>query len=309
MLYLSRSDILTKAGETMQQNDRKSFLKYLFATLLFGSNGIVASHIALSSYEIVLFRTLLGSLFLVALYLLTGGKFHTKEYRRDFIYVALSGLAMGASWMFLYEGYQEIGVGMATLLYYTGPVFVMILTPVIFKEKLTAPKVIGFAVVFVGIILINGISGGQRISAWGLICALFSALTYTALVILNKQSKHIVGMENAAIQLCGSFIVVAVFVGIKEHFAFAVVAADWPWILLLGVVNTGIGCYLYFSSLSKLSVQTIAICGYMEPLSAVLLAALLLSERMSPIQIVGAVCIIGGAMLGELLDMKKKTTA
>lgn len=292
----------------MQKNDKRSFLKYLLATLLFGSNGIVASHISLSSYEIVLFRTLLGSVFLVMLFLMTGGRFHAKEYRRDFLFVLLSGLAMGASWMFLYEGYQQIGVGMATLLYYTGPVFVMILTPIVFKEKLTAPKLIGFAIVFVGIVLINGVSGGQRISAWGLICALLSALTYTALVILNKQSKHIVGMENAAIQLCGSFVVVAVFVGIREHFAFTVLSADWPWILLLGVINTGIGCYLYFSSLSGLSVQTIAICGYMEPLAAVILAAILLSERMTAMQIVGAVCIIGGAMLGELLDIKKKNT-
>lgn len=292
----------------MQKNDKRSFLKYLLAALLFGSNGIVASHISLSSYEIVLFRTLLGSVFLVILFLLAGGRFHAKEYRRDFLFVLLSGLAMGASWMFLYEGYQQIGVGMATLLYYTGPVFVMILTPIVFKEKLTAPKLIGFAIVFVGIVLINGVSGGQRISAWGLICALLSALTYTALVILNKQSKHIVGMENAAIQLCGSFVVVAVFVGIREHFAFTVLSADWPWILLLGVINTGIGCYLYFSSLSGLSVQTIAICGYMEPLAAVILAAILLSERMTAMQIVGAVCIIGGAMLGELLDLKKKNT-
>lgn len=292
----------------MQKNDKKSFLKYLLATLLFGSNGIVSSHISLSSYEIVLFRTLLGSAFLVLLFLLSGGRFHAKEYRRDFIFVLLSGLAMGASWMFLYEGYQQIGVGMATLLYYTGPVFVMILTPIIFKEKLTAPKIIGFAIVFVGIILINGISGGQRISAWGLICAMLSALTYTVLVIFNKQSKHIVGMENAAIQLCGSFVVVAAFVGIKEHFTFTVLPMDWPWILLLGIVNTGIGCYLYFSSLSGLSVQTIAICGYMEPLSAVVLAAILLSERMMPLQIVGAMCIIGGAMMGELLDLKKKNT-
>lgn len=292
----------------VQTSNKKAFLKYIFATLLFGSNGIIASHILLSSYEIVLFRTFLGSVFLVALFLLTGGKFHMKEYRRDFIFVLMSGLAMGASWMFLYEGYQKIGVGMATLLYYTGPVFVMILTPVIFKEKLTAPKVIGFGIVFVGIVLINGISGANHLSAWGLICALLSALTYTVLVIFNKQSKHIVGMENAAIQLCGSFVVVAVFVGIKEHFAFAVLPMDWLWILLLGIVNTGIGCYLYFSSLSGLSVQTIAICGYMEPLSAVLLAAILLNERMTPLQIMGAVCIIGGAMLGELLDLKKKNT-
>ena len=39
----------------------RSYFKYILALLLFGSNGVVASHIALSSYEIVLLRTLIGS--------------------------------------------------------------------------------------------------------------------------------------------------------------------------------------------------------------------------------------------------------
>ena len=77
------------------------------------------------------------------------------------------------------------------------------------------------------------------------------------------------------------------------------------WILILGVVNTGIGCYLYFSPLSKLPVQTVAVCGYLEALSAVVFAAVLLGEIMTSIQIVGAILIIGGAMIGELIKPKK----
>ena len=45
----------------------KSFLKYMAALLLFGSNGIVAGRISLSSHEIVLFRTMIGSALLIAL--------------------------------------------------------------------------------------------------------------------------------------------------------------------------------------------------------------------------------------------------
>lgn len=74
--------------------------------------------------------------------------------------------------------------------------------------------------------------------------------------------------------------------------------------MILGIVNTGIGCYLYFSPLVKLPVQTVAICGYLEPLSAVVFAAILLNERMTMIQIAGAACIIGGAMVGELIKPK-----
>lgn len=207
---------------------------------------------------------------------------------------------MGTSWMFLYEAYQQIGVSLASLLYYCGPVIVMILSPLIFKEKLTKPKVIGFLIVLFGILLVNGrmpVSG----NAWGIFCGIMSAVMYFFMVTLNKKAEQITDLENAVIQLTVSFLAVAVFIGIKQAFVIQVPSASWPWILLLGIVNTGIGCYLYFSSLAKLPVQTVAICGYLEPLSAVIFAALLLGERMSAIQILGAVCMIGGAMVGELI--------
>ena len=115
----------------------KHFIKYFSALLLFGLNGVVASHITLSSYEIVYLRTMIGSLLLLGLFFLSGGTFHFRKYRRDNLFILLSGIAMGASWMFLYEAYQEIGVSLASLLYYCGPVIVMILSPVLFSERLT----------------------------------------------------------------------------------------------------------------------------------------------------------------------------
>lgn len=98
---------------------------------------------------------------------------------------------------------------------------------------------------------------------------------------------------------------VAVFMGVKQGLIITISANAWIWILILGIVNTGVGCYMYFSSLVNLSVQTVAVCSYLELLSAVVFAALLLGERMTIIQIVGAVCIIGGAMIGELVKSKK----
>lgn len=284
--------------------DKKAFIKYIFALLLFGLNGIIASHIFLSSYEIVFLRTLIGSLLLIAIFLIKGGSFHVKEHRQDSIFIVLSGISMGTSWMFLYEAYQQVGVSMASLLYYCGPVIVMILSPIIFKERLTAPKIIGFVIVLIGIFLVNGQAAANGGSTWGLFCGAMSAVMYSFMVTLNKQSKAIIGMENSVIQLTVSFLAVAVFVGIKQYFIISVPSADWPWILFLGIVNTGIGCYLYFSPLSKLPVQTVAICGYLEPLSAVAFAALLLGEEMTAVQIIGAACIIGGAMAGELVKVK-----
>ncbi len=285
--------------------DKKAFIKYISALLLFGLNGIVASHIPLNSYEIVFLRTLIGSVLLVALFLFSKGKFHIKTFKKDTLFIVLSGIAMGTSWMFLYEAYQQIGVSLSSLLYYCGPVLVMILSPLIFREKLTAPKVLGFITVLVGIFLVNGNAVDGNSDMWGLFCGAMSAVMYFFMVTLNKQSKNISGMENSVIQLVVSFLTVAVFTGIKQGFIINVPATAWVWVLVLGIVNTGIGCYLYFSPLSKIPVQTVAICGYLEPLSAVVFAALLLGEKMTIIQIVGAACIIGGAMFGELIKPKR----
>lgn len=282
------------------------YFRYIFALLLFGTNGIVASHIRLSSYEIVFWRTLIGSGLLICLFFLTRQKPTFQKHRRDLIFIVLSGISMGASWIFLYEAYARIGVSLASLAYYCGPVIVMILSPVIFKEKLTAEKVIGFLLVLGGIFLVNGRSSHMDISRWGLLCGLLSAVMYALMVMLNKQTRQVKGLENASIQLLASFFTVAVFTVLKTGGSLSIPSGDMPWIVVLGLLNTGAGCYLYFSSIGSLPVQTVAILGYLEPLSAVLLAVLLLNEVMLPLQMLGAILIIGGAVFGERARLKPK---
>ncbi len=285
---------------------RSSYIKYLLALLLFGSNGIVASQIALNSYEIVFLRTLIGSALLIVLFLVTGNRFTFTRHKKDFAYIVFSGMAMGTSWMFLYEAYQQIGVGIASLLYYCGPVIVMVLSPLMFKERLTPPKMIGFFVVLVGLCLVNGNTAGGEGNMWGLFCGGMSAVMYFFMVTLNKKSKSVTGMENATIQLTVSFLTVAVFVLFKQGPVIDLSQANWPAIIFLGLVNTGIGCYLYFSPLAELPVQSVAICGYLEPLSAVLLSVCVLHEIMLPVQVIGATLIIGGVAFGECYTGRKR---
>ena len=196
---------------------KTAYLKYIFALLLFGSNGIVASFINLSSYEIVLLRTLIGSLLLIAIFFITNGKLTFYKQKRQFAFLSCSGIAMGASWVFLYEAYRQIGVSIASLAYYCGPVLVMVFSPVLVNEKLTKTKIISFLVVLVGIFLVNGTAFNQDKNIWGIFCGLMSALCYAFMVIFNKKAKDITGLENSMLQLFISFLTVAVFVGIKQR--------------------------------------------------------------------------------------------
>ncbi len=285
---------------------KQAYIKYLLALLLFGSNGVVASYISLTSYEIVFLRSLIGSILLISLFKLADNKIDLTKNKRHLLYLIISGVAMGVSWIFLYEAYQQIGVSIASLAYYCGPVIVMLLSPLLFKERFTLPKVGGFVAVLCGILLINTQAIHDGKTPWGLFCGVMSAIMYAFMVIFNKKAHSITGMKNAMLQLIISFLTVAVFLGFRQGFIIHVSRSDWIPILILGLLNTGIGCYLYFSSIASLPVQSVTVCGYLEPLSAIAFSALLLKEILQPIQMLGAVLVIGGSIFAEGIVIRKK---
>ena len=100
-------------------------------------------------------------------------------------------------------------------------------------------------------------------------------------------------------QLASSFAAVALFVGATGGTSLQIGTADWAPLLVLGLVNTGFGCFVYFSAMGKLPAQTVSVCGYLEPLAAVVLSALLLGEAFSPVQAAGVALVIGGAVYAE----------
>ena len=279
---------------------RNPYLKYILALLIFGTNGIVASYIALSSYEIVLARTFIGSLFLALVFAVSRQPAKSRKTKKDFCFLAVSGIAMGTSWMFLYEAYSQIGVSVATLVYYCGPVFVMVLAPLVFREKITSAKLFGFAAVLLGMYLVNRQGSAHSGFSWGLACGFLAALMYVVMLIFNKKATGITGLENATLQLSFSFVVVFIFTVAKQGIAISVPTQSILPVLVLGVLNTGVGCYLCFSAIPRLPAQTAAICGYLEPVSALLFSAVFLSERLTAVQLVGTLFVLGGAAFGEL---------
>ncbi len=285
---------------------KTAYFKYILALLLFGSNGVVASHIELSSYEIVLLRSVLGCLMLMAIFFASGHHLTVCKNKKELLFIAVSGFAMAFDWLLLFEAYQQIGISLGMLINYCGPAIVMALSAFLFKERLTRRKTTALFMALLGVFLISGQAALIGINTWGLCCAGASALAYAAMVIFNKLAKEITGVENATIQLFFATVVIVFCVGCKQGFHMEVNASDWLPIFWLGLLNTGGGCYYYFSSIGSLPVHTVSICGYLEPLSAVLFAAIFLHETLLPVQMAGALLIIGGALVGEYRKRAEK---
>lgn len=283
---------------------RWPYLKYLLALLLFGSNGVVASRISLSSESIVFLRAFYGCLLLTALYFISGKRTKVWKDRSGVGFVALSGIAMGVDWLLLFEAYSRIGVSLGMIINYCGPVIVILFSVLVFKERLTRVKLVAMAAAVLGMVMISGGSWGIR-DGWGLVFAVISAFCYAGMVIFNKMAPGIKGIENASLQLFFAFLSITIFTAFKSGLWVPIESGDLLPVLWLGLVNTGLCCYLYFSAISDLPVQSVAVLGYLEPVSAVVFSVVLLGERLTVVQVVGAILIIGGALFAEVKGRKR----
>ena len=275
-----------------------SYGMYILAMLIFGTNGYLVAHLSLQGSQIVLVRTLVGGLLLTAIVLLRGGfdREAVRAERRDLLF---GGVALGLNWVALFTAYRMLNVSLATLIYYAGPMLVLLFSPLLFRESLTPQKIAAVAIVAAGLFCITGSITSAGMSLTGLLAAVLSALFYASLIIFNKRIVKTGGMQTAALELDVAFVVVLIYVLLTAGIPHPL-KADIPYLLVLGLVNTGIAYMLYFTGLQKLPGQSVALISYVDPVSALVFSALLLHETMTPLQVLGAVLIIGGALLGEL---------
>ena len=281
-------------------NRSKSLIFFVASMVIFGTNGLIVANISLGSAEIVLMRTFLGSLFLLAI-VLVKRSFSFADLKADLIPATIGGAALGLNWVLLFSAYRSAGVGLSTLTYYCGPIIVLALSPVLFKEKLTWNKLLAIAAVAVGMFCITGdIEPGSDVQT-GILFGGGAALLYASLIVANKRVKRLSGLNCAMYELIVAFFVVLIYL-LASNVKLPVIPAaeDIVWVLAIGLVNTGLAYYLYFSSLQKLPGQTVALVCYIDPLTALLVSGAFLGEKLLGVQIAGAVLILGGACLGEL---------
>ena len=131
-------------------------LRNISAMLIFGTIGIFVKNIELASSEIALLRGIIGGIVLVIVSILLKNKISFKDIKPNLLLLLLSGGAVGLNWIFLFQAYRYTTISNATLSYYFAPVFVMLLSPFILKEKLTLKKILCVACAMLGMICIVG---------------------------------------------------------------------------------------------------------------------------------------------------------
>ena len=290
----------------MKRIETKSLVMILLSMIIWGSVGLFRRFIPLPSAVLACCRGIIGTLFLIVFVKVQGRRLIYPLGKRQIFLLILSGAVMGVNWILLFEAYRYTTVSVATLCYYMAPTIVILLSPLLFQEKITLRKGICALLAVIGMVFVSGVieSGIPESSGIkGILFGLGAAVLYACVVIINKKTPGIDPYEKTTIQLAASaaaLIPYLIFTGES-------IPADLPgsavvMTLIVGLVHTGIAYVMYFGSVDRLPAQTVAILSYIDPITALILSALVLHEQMSVFGIVGSVLIIGAALVSEMGD-------
>lgn len=269
--------------------------------LIFGTIGVFVRHIALPSGEIALYRAVLATVLLAGYLIVTRQGFHIGAVRRELPVLLLSGAAMGANWILLFEAYRYTTISVATLSYYFAPVIVMALSPLLFRERLTAKRLVCFILCTVGLVLVIGVTDLGATKPKGVFFGLGAAVLYATVILLNKTIKGVSGIQRTFWQFIAATAVLIPYVLCTGGITVGGLDfSGWGALVTVGIVHTGITYCLYFSSLKNLPGHKIALLSYLDPLTAVVLSLTVLAEPVTLWQLVGGGMILIFTLISEI---------
>ncbi|MBQ3100547.1 MAG: EamA family transporter, partial [Clostridia bacterium] len=132
-------------------------IKLIISMVIVGTIGLFTTAVALPSSAIACARALLGSVFILFVMLVLRKRPDPSAIKRNLPVLLVSGCALGFNWVLLFEAYKHTTVAVATLCYYMAPIFVILVSPLVLRERLTLQKLCCTAGAVVGAVLISGV--------------------------------------------------------------------------------------------------------------------------------------------------------
>lgn len=191
---------------------------------------------------------------------------------------------------------QWVPASTATLVFYAYPVAVVLLAAAFLSEPLTRRRLMACALTVIGCALTaGGSTGGGRPLGIALVLLAMSALALyivTGRRILGREPAH----SSAAVIVTASAAILVVVAMAAGETSLGGGARAWVLVLLLSIVCTALPITLFVVGIQRVDAGRAAILSTLEPVVTVIVAALLLNERIGVIQVTGGMAILGGVL-------------
>jgi drug/metabolite transporter (DMT)-like permease len=286
------------------------------AAICFGTLGPLsrfAADAGVSSLTLVTWRAALGAI-VVAIFIsarLAAGIARPKSLRaipsRDRWFMAAAAVANTLLNLSVFVAFGRISIALALLVFYLYPALVALVSVIWFDERLDGVRWAALAISFAGLVLVlAGAEGGVgRIDPLGVGLAFAGGLAQVFYVLAARHGfAHVPGPQAAAMTMGGAaalYLVIAVVSGSLAGLVAPIAAGDalWP-VAVAGVIGAGIPTVAYITGIRRLGPSRASILAMLEPVVGVLLAAWLLAERPTAIQLTGGALILAASVLLQL---------
>ncbi len=286
----------------MVDTKKKYKLTVIFTMLIWSSVGIFSKEINLNPYEIAFFRSVIGCIFILSIVLLRREKIDFEGIKANYKVLIVSGASLGLGWTMQFLGFKYTTVSITTLAYYNAPIIIIIMSAILLKEKITLKKVLCILAALGGLALIvnsNASQAGDYNHKLGITYAVIGAFFYASLVVLNKFVKDISNSTMTIFQLFMAAVAIIPFLFINGMTVMNIDGRSLIFLFIVGILHTGIVYIIYLSTVKHLEGQTLAILSYIDPIFAVILSSIILSESLGFLQIIGGILILGSAFISE----------
>ncbi|HHY40375.1 MAG TPA: DMT family transporter [Syntrophaceticus sp.] len=254
--------------------------------------------------EYVFLRYAIASVFLL-LYVAFYKPYGFKMFLKTPVVLPLVAGVFQAVWDYLYMfAVKSISAGLAAILFYTFIVWVAVWGFLFYKERLKVSGIVGIALTLVGLALVAGISWG-KINTIGIIAALAGALFCSGYVMISNKSMEKLDEAVSSAFIC-LFTAVPLFLlgSANGTLQFQMSAEGWLFCIASGVI-VSIALFAFMAGMKRIGSTTASVLCTLELVIAVLFSALLLSEKLTALQLLGGAVILIGTVL--VITAKKES--
>ena len=288
----------------------------ILSGIMWGAAGVFVrtlSDYGMDSATIVFSRVSLATLMMLALILVADRRWLRFE-RQDlwlFIACAVAMLALNA---FYTVSVDAVTLSLAAVLLSLSPVFMLAMAAVLFKERVTARKVVCMFTSIVGCVLVSGlVEGGSSLSVSGVTAGLAAAFFYALYGILSKRSA-VKGYSTYTTLFYCLLISTLVLIPFSDIGAVTGFASEGAWevgyLVLHAAVASFLPYILYTTSMARMEGGTASILAAAgEPTAAAVFGAMIYTEIPSPLMLLGMVLAIGSMALMCMPSRAERTGA
>jgi drug/metabolite transporter (DMT)-like permease len=275
----------------------------LLSAAAFGTLGIfgkLASEAGANTATTLLVRFALAGLVFAAILRVTG------RWERLPRRVVLTGLGLGAFGYSLqsalfFAAIERLDVSMVALLLYTYPAFVTLAAIALGRTAPSLRTGVALTVASAGLVLVLLAGGGGGFEAVGALLALGASLTYTTYILVSDGViADVDPFALALLVLTGasaSFTVGGLATGSLD---LALPGEAWLWLVLIALVSTVVAVSAFFAGLRRVGPSEAAILSTFEPPVTVVLAFLILGERLTAPQLAGGALVLAAVVMLQL---------